>query len=444
MLVEFSVGNYRSFKEPVTLSMLAAKLQASDKTVDVNNVFDADGLRLLRSAAIYGANASGKSNLIQAMGFMRSFVRSSSMSQAGDAIMVEPFRLSTATLDAPSHFQVVFILNGIRYRYGFESDRQQVQAEWLYRTVQRERRLFIREGNRYEISSAFREGRGLTERTRDNALFLAVVAQFNGQLATSILTWLQTGINVVSGLNDLEYIGYTIRRFEEDAAFRQRVLALMREADLGISDVSVDRRRFSELPLSNGQRSAVHRLWEVTERLSSKSEGTDVDRVVRQVKTSHQVFDDARNPTQDMAAFDMTAQESQGTQKFFGLSGPIIDTLENGRVLVIDEMEARLHPFLTRAIIELFNSSQTNPKNAQLIFATHDTGILSSRLFRRDQIWFTEKDRYGATDLYSLAELQIRNDASFDKDYIAGRYGAVPYAGGLAALFEEETDGAEA
>lgn len=140
----------------------------------------------------------------------------------------------------------------------------------------------------------------------------------------------------------------------------------------------------------------------------------------------------------------MEKQESQGTQKIFNLSGPLLDTLEGGKLLVIDEIEARLHSFITRAVIQLFNSPQTNPRNAQLVFATHDTSLLSHRFFRRDQIWFTEKDQYGATDMYSLAELQVRNDASFDKDYIAGKYGAIPFIGGLHSLFEEHPDGQEA
>ncbi|MCD4738055.1 MAG: ATP-binding protein [Anaerolineae bacterium] len=444
MLIEFSVGNYRSFKEPVTLSMLAAKLRAGDKTVTANNVFEAEGLRMLRSAAIYGANASGKSNLIRAMGFMRTFVlRSSKESQVGEPTRVEPFRLSTKTLDKPSYFQIIFTLNGKRYRYGFELDGQRVHAEWLYHTAKRESRLFIREGDEYEISSIFKEGRGLEQHTRDNALFLSVVAQFNGPLTIAILNWFRTGSNIIFGLENAAYGGFTMSRFEKDAAFRQRVLAFVRKADLGISGINIDKRPFAESQIPEELRGAMEQLVKkFAEQLIGKGESSQGDVLVSRVKTTHKVFDQENNPVEEIAVFDMQEQESQGTRKFFFLSGPILDTLEKGKVLVIDEMEARFHPFLTRAIIALFNSSQTNPRNAQLIFATHDTGLLNKRFFRRDQIWFTEKDRYGATDLYSLAELQIRYDASFDKDYIAGKYGAVPFIGGLRALFEERA-GAE-
>jgi AAA15 family ATPase/GTPase len=136
--------------------------------------------------------------------------------------------------------------------------------------------------------------------------------------------------------------------------------------------------------------------------------------------------------------FDLDDQESEGTQKVFTMAGPLLDTLKNGKILVIDEFDARFHPLISRAIVELFNSNKTNPNNAQLIFITHDTNLLSNKLFRRDQIWFTEKNRYGVTDLYSLAEYKIRNDASFESDYIKGRYGAIPYIGNLSQLIESD------
>jgi AAA15 family ATPase/GTPase len=441
MLIELSVGNYRSFQSPVTLSMQAAKLSAGDKTVDKNNVFLVDGLKLLRSAAIYGANASGKSNLIRAMGFMRHLVlQSSKESQAGEPTGVERFRLSTATQDKPSYFQMIFYLGGRRYRYGFEIDERRVRAEWLYHAAQRESRLFIRENSQYDLSSVFKEGRGLEGRTRDNALFLSVVAQFNGQLATTILNWFRKRFNIVSGLEDVTYSAFTMSRFDKDETFRERVLDFVREADLGISDISIDTQPFSESQFPEGLRDIVEQFARVLSEQLPRKQKSGEELLVKRIKTAHKVFD-REHGLAEWETFDMEEQESHGTQKIFNLSGPLLDTLEKGKVLVIDEMEARLHPSISRAIIALFNSPQTNPRNAQLIFATHDTGLLSNRLFRRDQIWFTEKDKYGATDLYSLAELQERNTALFDKNYIAGRYGAIPFIGGLRALFEEHSDG---
>jgi len=440
MLVEFSVGNFRSFLQPVTLSMQAAKLRASDKRLDQENVFQANGTSLLRSAAIYGANASGKSNLIRALLFMRNFVlRSSTESQAEEPIKVDRFRLSTVARETPAHFQIVFCLDGRRYRYGFEVDEHRVRAEWLYHTQQRETRLFVREGDQYDISNVFREGRGLEGRTRNNALFLSVVAQFNGQLATTLLGWFRSQLGIISGLRDAAYGLFTVRRFGADEALRRRILAFVREADLSISDIDVETRSLGKAQMPGDVRGVLEWLTKL-DRAPGKPRMDEGSLMVSEVRTTHGVFDEEHNPA-GLETFDLDGQESEGTQKIFYLSGPLLDTLEHGKVLVIDEMEARLHPFITRAVIQLFNSSQTNPHNAQLVFATHDASLLGSRYFRRDQIWFTEKDQYGATDLYSLAELKVRKDASFDKDYIAGKYGAVPFIGGLQSLFEEHPDG---
>lgn len=432
MLVEFSVGNYRSFNKPVRLSLQAAT-KLKHQGLDEQNIFEApDGLPLLKSAAIYGANASGKSNLIQAMGFMRKMVLGSSKeSQAEEPIAVERFRLSTEAETQPACFQIIFYLNERRYRYGFELDQQRVHAEWLYHTPsQREARLFTREGNQYDISGGFKEGKGLEKRTRDNALFLSVVSQWNGDIAMQILKWFKH-FNIISGLEDARYMRFTMREFKEDETFRQRAIAFVQRADVDISDIQVEEIPFGDAKIPEEVRSFL-------EQLTSKRGQNQELPPFWNVKTTHKKFDADANRT-GWEQFDMAEQESEGTQKIFALSGPLLDTLESGKPLVIDELEARLHPLLTRAIIALFNSRQTNPKNAQLIFATHDTNLLSNRLLRRDQIWFTEKDRYGATDLYSLAEFQqpVRNDASYDKDYFAGKYGAIPFLSGLSDLFQD-------
>ncbi len=438
MLVEFTVGNYRSFYAPMTLSLEATKLRSTDKALDEQNVFQAGNLRLLRSAAVYGANASGKSNLIRALAFMRALVlRSAKESQAGEPIGVERFRLNTAAQNQPAHFQIIFRLNDRLYRYGFEVDEQTVRAEWLYQTVQRETRLFMRQENQFELSGPFiKEGRGLEARTRDNALFLSVVAQFNGAIASALLNWFRKHVNVISGLDDVGYRNYTLKRFEEEADFRQRIIDFIRLADVGIVDLRVENQPLADSFVPDEVREFIQHL--------AKTKGeSEKDLFIKSLKTIHQVFDSEAHPV-GQEAFDMGDQESEGTRKIFSLSGPLLDTLEQGKVLVIDELEARLHPLLALEIIRLFNSPQTNPRNAQLIFATHDAGLLGQRLFRRDQVWFTEKDRYGATDLYSLAELKVRNDASFDRDYITGRYGAIPLIGGLRALFEELADDTQA
>lgn len=424
MLIEFSVGNYRSFKDPVTFSMVAANLVAKDKKLDENNVVAIDkSLKLLKSAAIYGANASGKSNLVKALNFMKWFmVNSSKETQSTDEINIEPFRLSTETEGKPSYFELVFLMNGRKYRYGFEVTEERIESEWLfYVPNSRETKLFERKFDDITIkSSKTYDAEGVQKRTRSNALFLSVSAQFNVELAESILEWLTDKLNTISGLNDEDARNYTIDclRVNHNGS---EIVHLIQKLDLGISGIQVGQEifRIDSLP--------DEIIPEEIKKLF-KAEGK-----ATAIKTAHRKFDHEGN-YESIEQFYLKSQESEGTQKIFALAGPLITALKEGELLVIDEFDSRLHPLISLAIIEMFNSKETNPNNAQLILTTHDTNLLSNKIFRRDQIWFTEKNRYGATDLYSLAEYKIRNDSTFESDYIKGRYGAIPYIGNLTHL----------
>ena len=425
MLIEFSVGNYRSFKERVTFSMVAANIVAKDKELDENNVFAVDNdLKLLKSAAIYGANASGKSNLAKALSFMRWFmVNSSRETQSTDPIDVEPFRLSTETEDKPSYFELVFLMDGKRYRYGFEANQEQVISEWLYYVPKvRETKLFERKINSFKISKSY-EASGIQKRTRDNALFLSVSAQFNVGFAEEILGWVISKLGMISELWEPLLFTYTIDCLMNNEN-KSDIVKLIKKLDLGIDDIQVEKGNFTNDIVNDNLTDRVKHLTLEIRRGQTAS-----------IKTIHKKFDKNGN-YQSIEKFDFRSHESEGTQKFFTLAGTLIKTLKEGDILVVDELDARLHPLITTAIVSLFNSKEANPNNAQLIFMTHNTNLLSNKLFRRDQIWFTEKNRYGATDLYSLAEYKIRNDASFESDYIKGKYGAIPYIGDLSHLVD--------
>lgn len=430
MLIEFSVGNYRSFKEKVTFSMVASNLTAKDKNLDENNVFAIDDdLKLLKSAAIYGANASGKSNLIQALGFMRWFIiNSSKETQSTDTIKAEPFRLSTETEEDPSYFELVFLMSGKKYIYGFEVDQEKVVSEWLsYVPKSRETKLFERNSSGIKIkSSKSYNADGVAQRTRPNALFLSVSAQFNVGIAEEILKWISDKLNSISGANTRSCLMYTINQLLNDTD-KNEILQFVTGLDLGIGGIQVSQKAFD---IDSMPEAIPDELKTILAKSMAKSDGESTS-----VVTIHKKF--RKDGSSDLIEeFNLQKHESEGTQKMFALSGPIINTLKKGRILFIDELDASLHPLISRAIITLFNSNETNPNNAQLVFTTHDTNLLNNKFFRRDQIWFTEKNKYGATDLYSLAEYQVRNDASFESDYIKGRYGAVPYVGNLSALVE--------
>ncbi len=429
MLIEFSVGNYRSFKDKVTFSMVAANIVAKDKELDEKNVFLVDDdLNLLKSAAIYGANASGKSNLAKAISFMKWFmINSSKETQSTEKIAVERFRLNTETEEKPSFFEIVFILNGKKHRYGFEANQDRIISEWLFYVPKiRETNIFTRNRDRIRYSTRFRAD-GIQQKTRSNALFLSVCAQFNVEIAENILDWLTTKLKVVSGLDDSGYAGYTINCFVENKNIDE-IIQLIKKLDLGINDLKVKEVQVNVENLPEEIPEEIKKF--IFERVGSK---------FTSISTVHRKFDGQGNYV-STEVFDLDSHESEGTQKIFAMAGILLDTLKAGKVLVVDEFDARLHPLIGKAIVELFNSNETNLNNAQLIFMTHDTNLLNNKLFRRDQIWFTEKNRYGATDLYSLVEYKVRNDASFENDYIKGRYGAIPFIGNLSTLIGESND----
>ncbi|WP_434685836.1 AAA family ATPase [Pseudanabaena minima] len=432
MLIEFNVENYRSFRDEANFSMVAAKIVSKDKKLDQENIIQVDSkLSLLKSAVIYGANASGKSNLHAALRFMRWFVLNSSKeSQEGELIAIEPFRLSTETEQQSSVFEIIFILNKRKYRYGFEVTTQEVISEWLFDVPStRERKLFIRENNQIDVKKSFSEGIGLEIRTRANALFLSVVSQWNGKTAKEILHWFNTLSIAEPNANDGRNRRYTIKCFE-DGLYKPEIIEFIKKLDLGISGIEIE-PDFSMVP-----QVLQDRLTEESLKVLGR----------KSVKTLHWKYsqDGGKSPV----FFDLDANESEGTRRLFALAGLLIDTLKQGKILFIDEFDSSIHPLITCAVINLFNSKDTNPKNAQIIFITHDTNLLSHKIFRRDQVWFAEKDEQGSTHLYSLAEYKIpteedskedtfkkvRNDASFEDNYIHGKYGAIPFIGNLQSL----------
>jgi len=439
MLIEFSVANYRSFKEKVTFSMVAADLDGSDEKLKENNIFAVDEeLSLVKSAAIYGANASGKSNIAKALNFMKNFmINSSKGTQSTDSIPIEPFRLSTETEHQPSFFELVFRLDKKIYRYGFEADRDKIVSEWLYYVPRKqEKMLFERKLNKIKTARNYEAEVIIQQKlTRQNTLFLSVSAQFNVRIAQKALQWLLSNLNIifsVSAFHDYGGFIHTVELMKNSKNSivmqhcKSQIIELVKKLDIGVHGVEVDNEKITSESLLN-----------IPEDLKKFLSGIDEIPIVN---TTHKKFDHDGN-YKSTEQFKLDEHESEGTKKIFALAGVLVTVFDYGKVLIIDEFDARLHPLISRAIVGLFNSKETNPRNAQLIFMTHDTNLLSPKIFRRDQIWFTEKNRYGATDLYSLAEYQIPDDAPFENDYIQGRYGAIPYIGNFKTWMTNSTSG---
>ena len=434
MLIEFSVENFRSFKDLTVFSMVAApKLKSRDPDVDERNLIRVeDGPVLLSAAAIYGANASGKSTLVSAFERMEQFVLQSAQhtKQTGN-IPVESHWLSSASKGEPTRFELVFRVEEKQYRYGFRATTERVVEEWLYWVpTTKEALLFHRSMDEYHLGREFREGRGLTKKTRPNALLLSVAAQFNGPISTRITTWFWDRLNVFSGLHPEHLAPYTLERYFE-GEYKEQIWDLVRRLDLGIVELRFKASDFTGDALPTNMPDHIRKMIE-----DNKPDTVTIGELI----SVHPKFDsEGQCVGEEEFPF---GSESDGTQKLFALAGMLVKTLAEGGIFVVDALDSRLHPMMTRSLVSLFCSRETNPKGAQLVFTTQNTNMLDNTLLRRDQIWFTEKDRQGASHLYSLAEFKepVRNDANYERNYIKGRYGAVPFLGDLTSLWSG-TDG---
>lgn len=321
-------------------------------------------------------------------------------SQAGESISVDNFRLNATTVNEPTTMEATFTDGGFIYRYGFEVDRKAVREEWLYQRASKKRakevEIFYREENATTVHAKSSLLQEIVNKrmVRDNALLLSTAAQFNEPKAVNILQWL-ADVQVLFCSEDEQLWKDAIRHLDDDA-LRKRITDFAKYADLGIESIT---------------------------------------KIGNCIVGNHRQYDDEGKETSNVA-FLFDGNESEGTIKYVSLSYPIIKALDEGRLLVVDELDSKLHPLLVRKIIMLFNSAETNPKGAQLLFTTHDTFLLGAGLFRRDQIWFTQKNSLGATELYSLAEYKVRGGSPYEKDYLTGRYGATPIIGDMEQIFK--------
>lgn len=446
MLVQYSVENFLSFKDSATFSMVGYTpiREHEGEGANVNVFYDPnEKLKLLKSGVLYGANGSGKSNLISAMVFFRNFILTSSNDkQANDEIKVLRFLLSSDMNDKPSSFEMIFFIGDIRFRFGFEADKEKVHSEWLFSLKpdsRTETQLFTREFQ--SISSSlkhFKEGKGLEDNTRPNALFLSTVAQLNGPIATQILKWFRTDFRIISGLEDENLATYTIEKIKNEPKFKSQLVEFFKNIRIGFEDIEIVEEDKLFESLFNFPQSMPVEMQEVLKDLKNiqdrmkQIQNKKADTKNVSVNFLHKKYD-ATNSFLELVVLDFGLQ-SKGTQKLFNIFGLLVDTIENGKTLIVDELDSRLHTLLTMELINFFHSKAN--KKAQLIFTSHDTNLLRKDIFRRDQIWFSEKNNVGATDLYSLVEYKInqatvRNDASFEKDYLLGKYGAIPFLGDI-------------
>lgn len=420
MLIQFSVENYRSILDRQTLSLAASGY--FKEHLD-RNTFPADTdeeiPNLLRSAVIYGPNASGKSTLVNALGFMRRMVvNSAKESQAGEEIEVTPFKLTPASRNGDSEFEITLIEEGIRYQYGFRCNRTRITEEWLFAYPEgRSQRWFHRAYNpdsgkdEYRpFASSFQGGRKRDDwkaQTRPNALFLSTALQLNNEQLKPVLAWFQKRLKVVNPFLGLFGRNYTVRQCK-DVDRKRSILEFLNSADIGIADIRVESQPFKRETLPKDM--PAHMQEEISREMTGK-ELTDV-------KFLHE-----DSETHELIEFD-EEDESDGTRALFGFAGPWLDVMENERILVVDEIDTSLHPLIVHQLVKLFHRHGCK---AQLIFTTHDTTLLSQKILRRDQVWFTEKDDRQSARLYPLSDFSPRENEAIEKGYLNGRYGGIPF-----------------
>lgn len=414
MLIEFRVTNFRSFREEQTLNLVAG----SDPS-HPQNLMESGNVRLVKAAGLYGANASGKSNLIKAIGCVCSCV-SRPTPKPKDLIRgIDPFRLDVKSRHQPSTFEVVYTIDDIRFEYGFSATTSQVCDEWLKAYPARASRgqTWLERQSRpgsEKVEWSFGKGRFrkserelLRRTTGANMLALSRAAELNSDALTQAFLWFREGIRVVDLSETRARLAEILmkHRMKADPSFHRLVEQMVKHADFGIEGLTVGETPWERMPLSPGP-AAEHHL---------------------EVLTTHRV-----DGSSDHESFQME-DESGGTQRFFALAGAVLDALDSGKALFVDELDCSMHPLLSRKVVEFFQSPAVNTKNAQLIFTTHDTTLLDPELFRRDQIWLVEKNQTGASELFSLYDFKTeerpRHTSAFQRQYLAGRFGAVPNFG---------------
>lgn len=405
MIIQFSFKNYKSFKDEALLDMTATSMREhSYNLIELEN-----NVKLLKVAAIYGANASGKSNVIDAYGFMRFFALNSltsnideNKSKKKNHINVRNFAFNEVSKSKPTEFEVFFIYKNIEYQYGYKLDKEKIHEEWLYMRTKKGKKydqLFERINNSVSVGKKLISAEKFVDSVDDKTLFLSLTAKTKIKHSANVSSWFFN--NYIVDFGDINFEKYFSNLIPFEAyncdKYKSKLENFLASIDSGISGIRIEK-------VNNSKNEDNENFNLFSKHINEKGEVVEIP-------------------------FD---EESSGTLKMFCLYDFFYDAMINGYAVFIDELNAKLHPLLVKYIINMFHDPAINANNSQLIFTTHDAFTLTKEIFRRDEIWFTEKDHLGASTLYSLAEFKIddktkvRNDAIYSKEYLSGRYGAIP------------------
>ena len=423
MFIEFKVANFRSIRTEIALSLVANNYDTSlPDNLIYPNLAGFSKARLLKGAAIYGPNASGKSNVLAAVRFMAEFVRNSATRLTpGDPTGTVTFCLDSNSAKGASSFEVMAVIGGTRYTYCFSIDRERVHREslvaypkgspqnWFERTYD----PHTKDYNWDHSAKFFRLDKELCDKTRPNSLFVSTGAQFNNAQLTVVYNWFKNGLRFLNLEGESQFAPiHTAILFEENKEIIPSMMSLLKSADLGITGAEVSHEDITLDSIRDSIPPSILRKIEAETKLAGLRTPL--------IKFKH------RAESMEDQAVDFK-EESAGTRRFFSLVGPWLDILAHGYTVLVDELETSLHPMLVKEFLKLLFSAEHNPKGAQVIFTTHNPILLDNEIIRRDQVWFTEKDEHGATHLYPLTDYKPRKTESLARGYLAGRYGAIPF-----------------
>jgi len=415
MFKEFKFGNFRSFKETQTLSLEAMNQKRPE--LDCFNIKEEGKDRILKTSVIYGHNSFGKSNIFKALSTMKNIIRQ--CTNPDYQINVDNFKLDIESKNVPSLFEITFINNSITYRYGFEVLKDKIIKEWLYRKNVREVSIFQRKASEnisIELNTSYKKLKKYIEFTRENELFLSSMIKNNEvDEIKEIYDWILKNLKVFSA-NRVSSTT-TSELFLEKQLEKKLILEALKNADLGIENITITKKEENLDDMPSFFR----------ELIKNKFKGKEEEKKFFKTEEvfQHNIYNGNEEKI-DTVNFEIYDKESEGTIKLYSIIGPVLDALRNGYTLFIDELDSKLHHSITKYIVDLFHDLSINKKNAQLIFNTHDFYLLKEDIFRKDQIYFVDKNKFGESSLYSLGDFKgLDKKSNILAHYLAGNFGAI-------------------
>lgn len=424
MLIEFKFTNYRSFRDEAVLSMEATGLGTLKKSI-----IEYGSYKLLPSVAIYGKNGGGKSNVIRAFWLAVQFIKNAQRTQHENALIpVSPFLLDDYSQSRETAFEFTYVVNKIKYIYGFSATKNRIVREYLFHAPKGQKAVvFNREGKKYTFTEDKAKRKLISEAVADNQLFFSIACTMNDTACVNAMRWFR---EYVLFSRDYSDIPRQLLEYSNDKNMLRAISDYAKAADVGIEEMQFDinSEEFSEgmtisdsLPM--GIRTALIDFMHVLSETSNNSEVK-----LRMGEVTATAFHRGKTSSGKSELFSLElSDESDGTRKLMSIAPAIESVLNNGGILLVDELDKELHPILVAYIVSKFQNKQSNPNGAQMVFTTHDTDLMNEEIMRKDQLYFVDKDNNsGVSELYSISEFATRTSENIRKGYLAGKYGATP------------------